>query len=178
MKRYIKEINGKKVYKTREQIVITKDGMNIYNPTEEMIFADGWEEYSTVEYVPSEEELLQQEQKRMVEDILRYDSSEDVNIFYVQDIPIWLDKATRSGLMLRLQAENIIGITETSLWYNNMEFKLPVSNATQMLYAIEVYASKCYDNTQYHIAEVYKLKNIDDIRHYDYKVGYPEYLRF
>ena len=48
MKRYTKEINGKTVIKTRQQIVISKNGMSTYNPTEEMILADGW-----VEYIPS-----------------------------------------------------------------------------------------------------------------------------
>lgn len=43
MKRYIKE--GQ--IKSRNQIVIRKDGMNTYYPTEEMILADGW-----VEYIP------------------------------------------------------------------------------------------------------------------------------
>lgn len=47
MKKFVKEIAGKKVYKTRQQIVINKNGMSTYNPTEEMILADGW-----VEYVP------------------------------------------------------------------------------------------------------------------------------
>lgn len=45
MKRFKKEIDGSTVIKTRNQIVIERDGMNIYNPTEEMILADGWEEY-------------------------------------------------------------------------------------------------------------------------------------
>lgn len=43
MKRYIKD--GKIYYQNR--IVIRKDGKSVYNPTEEMILADGW-----VEYVP------------------------------------------------------------------------------------------------------------------------------
>jgi hypothetical protein len=47
MKKYTKEINGKTVIKTRQQIVISKNGMSTYNPTEEMILADGW-----VEYIP------------------------------------------------------------------------------------------------------------------------------
>lgn len=47
MKRYTKEINGKTVIKTRQQIVISKNGMSTYNPTEEMILEDGW-----VEYIP------------------------------------------------------------------------------------------------------------------------------
>lgn len=41
MKRYIKD----GVIKTRNQIVIVDGNMQIFNPTEEMIFADGWEEY-------------------------------------------------------------------------------------------------------------------------------------
>ena len=58
MKLYEKIIDGKQVRKTRNQIVIKgqrtikdKDGnekvvgTNTYNPTEEMILADGWEEY-------------------------------------------------------------------------------------------------------------------------------------
>jgi hypothetical protein len=47
-----------------------------------------------------------------------------------------------------------------------------------MLNAIEVYASKCYDQTQYHLSEVNKLTSIEEIRNYDYKVGYPEKLQF
>lgn len=45
MKRYIKTIDGETVIKTRKQIVITSEGLNTYYPTEEMILADGWEEY-------------------------------------------------------------------------------------------------------------------------------------
>ena len=178
MKRYLKEINGKTVYKTRQQIVITKDGMSTYNPTEEMILNDGWVEYVPVVEEPTKEELFTREKEHMIEEITRYDSSEEVNIFYVQEMPMWLDKATRAGLMLRFQAETVTGETETSLWYNGMEFKLPIETATQMLYALEVYASKCYDKTQYHIAEVSKITDIDELRHYDYRTGYPEPLRF
>lgn len=47
MKQYTKEIDGKTVIKTRKDIIIHKNGMNTYNPTEEMILADGW-----VEYIP------------------------------------------------------------------------------------------------------------------------------
>ncbi len=37
-----------------------------------------------------------------------------------------------------------------------------------MLYAIEVYASACYDNTQLHLANVDALQTIEDISVYDY----------
>ena len=152
--------------------------MSTYNPTEEMILADGWEEYIPVVEEPTEEEIFNREKEHTIEEIMRYDSSEEVNIFYVQDIPMWLDKATRAGLMLRLQAETITGETYTSLWYNGMEFRLPIETATKMLYAIEVYASKCYDNTQYHIAQVSQLTTIEEIYNYNYRENYPEKLKF
>lgn len=47
-----------------------------------------------------------------------------------------------------------------------------------MLYALEVYASQCYDNTQRHLAELQKLTDVESITAYDYTVGYPEKLHF
>ena len=49
MERYIK--NG--VIKTRNQIVIKKDGRQYINPTVELILADGWVEYAPEPYVPT-----------------------------------------------------------------------------------------------------------------------------
>jgi hypothetical protein len=47
-----------------------------------------------------------------------------------------------------------------------------------MLFAIEVYASSCYDMTQYHLAQVNELEDINEIENYDYTTGYPEKLNF
>lgn len=174
MKKYFKEIDGKKVYKTRQQIVISKDGMSTYNPTEEMILADGWEEYI---YIAPEKNIedIRRDKKHEIE---IYDQSNKVNIFYVNDTPVWLDKATRSGLMLRFQAELATGQENTSLWYNGTQFPLILSQAVQMLYAIEIYASMCYDNTQLHLSNIDSLDSIEEIEGYDYKIGYPEKLYF
>ena len=35
-------------------------------------------------------------------------------VFYINDMAIWLDKSTRTGLMLRFQSELILGDTETT----------------------------------------------------------------
>ena len=43
---------------------------------------------------------------------------------------------------------------------------------------IEKYASKCYDNTQMHIAYVKVMEDIETLKNYDYRTGYPEKLRF
>lgn len=173
MKTYIKTIDGKRVRKTRNQIVIIKDGRQYINPKEDMILADGWEEYIE----PTEDELTTAK-KRLIRTITAYDSSSEVNVFYMNGIPMWLDKATRAGLMLRFQSEQAIGKEMTSLWYNGQMYELPLSNAFQMLFALEVYASACYDNTQRHLANVNGLESLDAIEAYDYREGYPAKLEF
>lgn len=174
MKKYFKEINGVVVYKTRQQIVINKDGMCVYNPTEEMILSDGWQEY----IYQTPEKTIEYYKNTKINEIKSHDESSEVNEFYINEVPVWLDKNTRVGLKLRFESELAMGKTETSLWYNNVQFPLSITNAINMLFALELYASTCYDNTQYHISEINKLSTIEEIEQYDYTTGYPEKLRF
>ena len=127
---------------------------------------------------PSEEEKLYNAKESLKNNINHHDQSEMVNIFYIGPVRMWLDKATRAGLMLRFQAEQMTGKEETTLWYKDMQFQLPLDNAFSMLYAIEIYASACYDNTQRHLAEADKLTTIEEVNNYDYHTGYPEELHF
>lgn len=173
---YIKEINGQKEIKTPKEIVIHKQGLNFFNPSHEMLIEDGW-----VEYMPPQatfEELLINAKNNKLQSILAHDESLDVNVFYIDDIPVWLDKATRAGLKLRFEAEIAVGKTNTTLWHNNRKFSLTLDNAIQMLYAIEVYASACYDNTQQHLTNIEALTTIEAIETYNIEVGYPDKLRF
>lgn len=174
MKTYQKEIGGRLVVRQANKIVIEKDGMCTYNPTEEMILADGWVEYVTPE--PTEEEKLKFEKEHKIREIERFDSSKDVNSFSIDGIELWLDKATRVGLKLRFESEAATGKESTTLWSNGIEFVLPLEMAVKMLYGLELYASACYDNTQRHIAAVDKLESVEDIRAYDHRSGYPEKL--
>lgn len=111
---------------------------------------------------------------RLIECVKAYDSSDCVNEFTINNIPIWLDKDTRTGLMLRFEAEIAIGKTETTLWSNGQSFTLPLDKAMEMLKAIEVYASKCYNTTQEHL---YNIATLEDISNYDYRIGYPNKLK-
>ena len=59
MKRYIK--NNK--VKFRNEIVICRNDVQVINPTEEMIFSDGWQEFFVPEaesYIPTYEERVEQ----------------------------------------------------------------------------------------------------------------------
>lgn len=178
MKRYIKD----GVAKYASEIVITKDGMTTTNPTEEMILADGWVEYIEPEPTPApektEEEKLAIAKRDKKRNITYYDKSSAVNQFYISDTPMWLDKETRTGLKLRFEAEKASGKTETTLWDNGVQYPLNIETAIQMLYALEVYASMCYDNTQAHLAAIDTLGTVEEVEAYDHTSGYPEKLRF
>lgn len=150
--------------------------MQFLSPTEEMVLEDGWVEYIIPE--PTEEELLNKAKEDIIREIGYYDSSLAVNSFYIGDVEMWLDKATRAGLKLRFEAEIAMGHETTTLWYGSYQYPLMLSQAIQMLYAIEIYASMCYDNTQAHIAKVNMFDSIDEVKSYNYMTGYPEKLRF
>lgn len=187
---YTKIIDDKKVIKSRKNIILKRDRivenpetgemenvtMQTFNPTEEMLFEDGWEIYTTPELTP--EQILANAKRDKKHEINNYDSSSSVNEFYIQDMPVWLDKATRSGLMLRFNSELAMKKENTTLWYNGVSFTLPLNTAIQMLYALEVYASECYDNTQAHLANIDKMETLDAVLEYNYTVGYPDKLHF
>jgi len=141
---YIKD--GK--IKDGSKIIIHLDGKQIINPKKEQILADGWEEYITPEYKPTIEDY----RRDKIKEILEFDSSQYINCFYVSNQEMWLDKATRVGLRLRFEAELNNCKTETILWYDGIQFPLELDVAVKMLEAIELYASACYDNTQYHLS--------------------------
>lgn len=172
--RYIKTIDGKTIIKNANQIIIRTATEQIINPTEAMILADGWVEYVPQPYIPTLEEV----KAKKVDEILAYDSSGDVNEFSIGGVPMWLDKATRAGLLLRFEAEGKVGRTETTLWNDGQSYTLPLEQAQQILIALELYASACYDNTQSHIAEVQKLDSKEAVEAYDYTTGYPSKLAF
>ena len=175
MKRYTKD----GAVKYRNEIVIKKDGRQIINPTEAMLLDAGWVEW--VKPTPpqkTEAELLEDAIAQKKQEIEDYDQSNEVNEFTISGFAVWLDKATRAGLMLRFQSEEALGKDVTTLWYNNQYFELPLSTAKAMLYQIEAYASECYDNTQKHLAQVARLTTIEEVEAYDYKTGYPDKLAF
>jgi hypothetical protein len=178
MKLYEKIIDGKQQCKPANEIVIIKDGMQTFNPTEEMLLEDGWKVHESIPYEPTKEEILNREKKYKIEEIIRYDSSPEVNIFYIGGHNMWLDKATRVGLKLRFDAEIARGYIHTTLWYEGIPFNLELFNAVQMLNELEVYASECYDNTQMHMNTVNKLETIEEVESYDFRVGYPKKLNF
>lgn len=106
--------------------------------------------------------------------ITYYDSSLNVNSFLFNGNSLWLDKATRVGLVNLVNSST----DDVTLALGDQIFTIPVDVAKQFLAALELYASQCYINTARHKIAIKELKTVDDIISYDYTAGYPEKLSF
>lgn len=105
-----------------------------------------------------------------------YDQTENVNKFYLIGQPLWLDKATRVGLVNSISAEKRSGCLLTDLWFGNTMIQLPVDEALSKLDQIELYAKECYNVTAKHIADVEQTDSIQELQEYDITLDYPSFL--
>lgn len=112
--------------------------------------------------------------KVLINKINEYDTSEKVNSFIIDNNPFWLDKNTRVGLMhlANCSQDNI------ELVLGDKVLTIPVDVAKSFLAQLEVYAGKCYLQTQKHLLAAEKLHTIEDIINYDYTAGYPDKITF
>ena len=138
-----------------------------------------------VEHEPTEEDRKDivarwtaKQKQHKINDIIKYDSSTEVNCFYLNNELVWLSKDMRVGLVNSTTIEKNAGIQETTLWFDGHSLVISVDKVLEMLAALEIYAKKCYNKTQEHIAEVNNLEDVKDVDDYDYTVGYPEKLHF
>lgn len=121
---------------------------------------------------------IEQIKGERIKEVQTFDTSEQVNLFFLAGAPLWLSKEMRVGLMNSINIEKAEGRTETSLWFAGKQFRFPVNDALDMLYELELYALECYNVTQAHIAAVKTLTTKEEIEGYDYETGYPQKLRF
>jgi hypothetical protein len=109
--------------------------------------------------------------------ITAYDSSSAVNAFLLNGIQVWLDKATRVGLMNSTAIAKNMGQEKTPLWLGSYQLEVDCDKAIQLLSALEMYALECFNVTAAHKKAVSELDNIEAVLTYDYKSGYPEKLK-
>lgn len=109
--------------------------------------------------------------------ITSYDSSSSVNAFMLNGIQVWLDKATRVGLMNSTSIAKNMGQEKTSLWLGSYQLEVDCDKAIQLLSALEMYALECFNVTAAHKKAVSEMDNIEEVLTYDYKSGYPEKLK-
>lgn len=115
--------------------------------------------------------------KAMLAYIEKYDASSSVNSFLLNGMEVWLDKATRVGLMNSTTIAKAMGQKTTTLWLGSYQLEVDCDKAIQLLSALEMYALECFNVTAAHKKAVSELDNIEGVLTYDYKSGYPEKLK-
>ncbi len=68
----------------------------------------------------NEQNVLNKMKELKEDEINEYDMSSNVNSFTYHGVDMWLDKDTRNGLIMRLNAEKAVGKIETTLWFGTM----------------------------------------------------------
>ena len=119
---------------------------------------------------------LKQAKVDKIAEIATYDTSSSVNGFMLNGLLVWLDKATRVGLMNSTTIAKAAGKQTTSLWLGGLKLVVDCDKAIQLLSALEMYALECFNVTASHKQAVSELTTIEEVEAYDYKSGYPKIL--
>lgn len=149
-------------------------GCLVCNPTEDMLIKAGYKEYQ--EPVPTEAEKLEQAKADKIAEITAYDTSDKVNGFVLNGLLVWLDKATRVGLMNSTTIAKAAGQQTTTLWLKGIKLVVGCDKAIQLLSALEMYALECFNVTAAHKKAVSELKTIKEVEAFDVTADYPQQL--
>ena len=119
---------------------------------------------------------LARAKREILKHIEAYDTSSAVNGFVLNGAVVWLDKATRVGLMNSTTIAKAMGQATTTLWLGDTKLEVGCDMAIQLLSALEMYALECFNVTAAHKKAVAELTDIGEVLSYDYTKGYPEKL--
>ena len=124
----------------------------------------------------SEAALTAAAQKMVLAEIEKHDTSSAVNGFMLNGQRVWLDKATRVGLMNSTTIAKAMGQATTTLWLGDVKLVVECDKAIQLLSALEMYALECFNVTAVHKKAVAEMSTVESVLAYDYTAGYPEML--
>lgn len=136
-----------------------------------------------MELTPPYVRTLEDAKNEKIQEINDYDISDVVNGFDIERneeiiASSWLTPTERANYRSSIDAAELVGLTELSLYIGEMPATLPVQTAKLMLAQIQLYADQCFIVTKQHIASVEALDSIADVDAYDVSVGYPDRLVF
>ena len=175
--------SGRAMIALNEQVVKTMENMPTGMTDEgEMRYEEREkEQYSYdvcwIDGVSSDADVLQRAKEAVLAAIEAYDTSSSVNGFILNGERVWLDKATRVGLMNSTQIIKAMGQKTTTLWFGGMQIEVNCDKAIQLLSALEMYALECFNVTAAHKKAVAELNTVEEVLGYDYTKGYPEQLK-
>lgn len=129
-----------------------------------------------LENVGTEADVLNSAKESVLAAVETYDTSSAVNGFILNGQRVWLDKATRVGLMNSTTIAKAMGQPTTTLWLGDAKLVVECDKAIQLLSALEMYALECFNVTAAHKKAVAEMGTVESVLGYDYTKGYPEVL--
>ena len=172
--------SGRAMIALNEQVVKTMENMPTGMTDEgEMRYEEREKEQYAydvcwIDGVSSEADVLQRAKAAVLAAIEAYDTSSSVNGFILNGERVWLDKATRVGLMNGVGVAKACGMERMSLWIGGREDVMDVDRLEELLVKVEVYAIGCYNVTAGHRRAVDGLTTLEAVLGYDFKAGYPQ----
>lgn len=122
------------------------------------------------------EENIDNLKREKISSLEMYDQSSDINSFIVNGNKMWLNRNERASLGFTIQSYEAQNIETIELWSNDkspFSLTLTISQLKSLLLSLEFYAKQCYDQTCRHKKNILELTDIDDVKTYDFKTGYP-----
>lgn len=187
---FVNTIVPKGQYKDREKVgdvylihfdPTEKEGMNAYEcvecsvPVSDYNGSEVLDAYKAWKEKHDAAELAYAIRSKVAE-IEAYDTSSNVNGFVLNGMTVWLDKATRVGLMNSTTIAKAAGQQTTTLWLGDVKLEVDCDKAIQLLSALEMYALECFNVTAAHKAAVAELKTIKEVEAFDATADYPQQL--
>lgn len=187
---FVNTIVPKGQYKDREKVgdvylvhfdPTEKEGMNAYEcvecsvPVSDYNGSEVLDAYEAWKEKHDAAELAYAIRSKVAE-IEAYDTSSNVNGFVLNGMTVWLDKATRVGLMNSTTIAKAAGQQTTTLWLGDVKLEVDCDKAIQLLSALEMYALECFNVTAAHKAAVTELKTIKEVEAFDVTADYPKQL--
>lgn len=164
--------------KERVLISIDSDGVEKYKDEDKTLYSYEiyWLDGVDVKSSNIENSIKNVLKENVIREITSYDSSSAVNSFILNGDSVWLDKATRVGLMNSTTIAKNLGEKTTTLWLGNTKIEVDCDKAIQLLGALEMYALQCFNITASHKKAIEELNDISAILAYNYRTGYPDKL--
>ena len=187
---FVKTIVPMGQYKDREKVgdvylihfdPVEKEGMNAYEcvecsvPVSDYNGSEVLDAYEAWKEKHDAAELAYAIRSKVAE-IEAYDTSSNVNGFILNGMTVWLDKATRVGLMNSTTIAKSAGQKTTTLWLGDVKLEVDCDKAIQLLSALEMYALECFNVTAAHKAAVAELETIKEVEAFGVTADYPKQL--
>lgn len=133
-----------------------------------------------MELRPIPTQTLEEYKENKINEITLFDESSNVNSFTVNHmLSAWFTPSERSNYKSSIEAAKLLGLNSLSFFVGDMMLEInDISLAELMLAQIQLYADQCFLVTKQHKVNVMNLETIEEVKEYDFTVGYPEKLNF